>query len=932
MKLLKSLFVLIIFLAATLQAGPSGFITGKVIDSENGLSLPGANVKVVDEDKGSSTDLDGFFTIANLEAGSYQLSVQYIGYEEFTTDVSVEAGTGTEINIILKAGVISGEEVMVVGERLKGQARALNVQKNNPNISNIIASDQVGKFPDANIGDAMKRIPGFNVEYDQGEARFGAIRGTEARLNSVMINGDRVPSAEGEVRAVQLDLIPSDMIKVIEVNKAVTPDMEADAIGGAVNLVTHTSPSEQRISAMLGSGYNFLTGKPMITGSFLGGKRFMDGKLGLMFSGSYHDHDLGSHNIEAEWDEDDNGNAFMSEFQVRTYLVHRIRQSIATTLDYKLSSAHKFIFKAMYNHRNDFENRFRIEYKDLEPDASGVTQESEIVRETKGGSGDNDNRRLEDQRTASFALKGEHLFMNKLKFDWKATYAQASEERPNERYISLKKEEVQIDQDISDTENPSVSFVNSSDTDLSTWELDEMTEEHQWTKEKDMNFKADLLYPILEGSKKSSLKLGFRMKMKNKERDNKFYEYSPMDEDGFMTQINNNLDDKTDDDFLAGDYAAGHFISEEFLGDLNFQNASQFEKESKPDEFVPANYNADETITAGYAMYEQNVGAKLSFIAGIRVENTSIDYEGNELFVDFDEVTEDETITTKKVTGDDSYTNILPGLHSTYKLDENTNIRFAWTNTIARPNYYDLVPFREVVIEDMELKEGNPNLEPTKSMNIDLMGEKFFKSVGLVSAGFFYKDISKFIFEYTMQDYADPVTGRTFEEYSHPENGGDATLYGIEFAVQRQLDFLPAMFKGIGVYLNYTWNHSSIDGLPIEGRENEDLPLPGTAEHTFNASLSYETKKLTLRGSMSYSSDFIEAGEVGKSSFYDRYYDKATHVDFNGSYAVTQKFRLFFEANNLTNQPLRYYQGVSERTMQAEYYDRRFTVGLKYDM
>ncbi|UZJ63086.1 TonB-dependent receptor plug domain-containing protein [Sphingobacterium sp. KU25419] len=133
----------------------------------------------------------------------------------------------------------------------RGQAKALNQQKNNQNITNIISSDQVGRFPDANIGDALKRVPGITMQNDQGEARNIIIRGLAPHLNSVTLNGDRIPSAEGDNRNVQMDLIPSDMISTIEVNKTLTPDMDADAIGGSVNLITRASPNGKRLSATI---------------------------------------------------------------------------------------------------------------------------------------------------------------------------------------------------------------------------------------------------------------------------------------------------------------------------------------------------------------------------------------------------------------------------------------------------------------------------------------------------------------------------------------------------------------------------------------------------------------------------------------------------------------------------------------------------------
>ncbi len=173
-----------------------------------------------------------------------------------TERVRVTSGV-VSVRIEMTTEAIGVEGLTVVGQR-RGQAAALGQQLAAPTITNVVAADQIGRFPDANIGDAVKRIPGITVIQDQGEARFGLIRGTEPRLNSVMINGERIPSAEAEVREVQLDLIPSDMVAQVEVTKALTPDMDADAIGGSVNIVTRAAPADQRLAVTLGSGYNFL--------------------------------------------------------------------------------------------------------------------------------------------------------------------------------------------------------------------------------------------------------------------------------------------------------------------------------------------------------------------------------------------------------------------------------------------------------------------------------------------------------------------------------------------------------------------------------------------------------------------------------------------------------------------------------------------------
>jgi hypothetical protein len=279
---LKFTIVFIILMSVVSLANQPGILRGRVLDTDN-LSMPGAAVFISSINKGAITDNFGYFTLTGVPEGTYELSVSYIGYNAENKEVAVESGKTTVVDFNLIPGIEQLSEVVISGQ-LQGQSKALNTQMNKGNITNIISSDQVGRFPDANIGDALKRIPGINVQYDQGEARFGNIRGTAPQYNSVMINGERIPSAEAEDRTVQLDLVPADMIQSIEVNKAVTPDMDADAIGGSVNLVTRSAPYDRRISATLGSGYNLIASKPIYNGAFILGDRFLNNKLGVIAS------------------------------------------------------------------------------------------------------------------------------------------------------------------------------------------------------------------------------------------------------------------------------------------------------------------------------------------------------------------------------------------------------------------------------------------------------------------------------------------------------------------------------------------------------------------------------------------------------------------------------------------------------------------------
>lgn len=902
-------------------------ISGRVLDAGQQIGLPGANVLVVELERGTATDVDGDFRITRVPDGTYTLKVTYLGYQTVEKMVTVVNGQSEFQRILLEDGVFVNEELVVLGDRLRGQARALNQQRNNANITNIVAADQIGRFPDANVGDAMKRIPGITIQVDQGEARFGLIRGTAPRLNSITVNGERVPSAEAENREVQLDLIPADMIQAIEVTKALTPDMDGDAIGGSVNLVTRGAPSGMRVSTTLGSGYNFLRNQPMWIGSAVVGNRFLDDKLGIIVSGSYNDHQLGSHNIEAEWDLDDNGNAVVDEFDHRLYTLQRVRRSISANLDYKINDKNTLFLRSLYNHRDDWENRYRQRFARFKDNGDG-TATARVRRQTKGGldNGRIKNTRLEDQRTATIDFAGEHLIGKSVEIDWSVGYARASEERPHERYIRFQSGNTPITYDLSNPRKPGIN-VQSPTFGLDNFRFNEITEEFQFTKDTDITSRFNVLIPLNASNRESSIKFGGKLKFKEKLRDNEEFEFEPLTS-GFENLAAVPNSDQTVSNYLAGNYKFGNFTTREFLGNLDLNNSSLFEKVDLVEDYLPGNFNANERVTAGYVMLNQDLNDKLFLLAGIRAENTFVDYDGFQLVLNEEGDLDSSQIT--QISDSDSYLNVMPAIHLRYDLSPNSIIRAAWTNSIARPNYYDLVPFREVNLEDNELAEGNPDLNPTISMNFDLMFERYFETVGLFSAGVFYKDIEDFIYLFQSRDYIDPLTGRTFDRYFQPLNGEGGHLYGLEVAFQRQLDFLPGILKNVGLYANYTLTQSDVDVVRTEdGDVRDDIKLPGTAEHTFNTSISYETSRFNARLSLNYTSDYLD--ELGDEAFFDRYYDKQTFVDANASYTITPNIRVYMEANNLTNQPLRFYQGVSSRMMQEEFYNVRFNAGLKID-
>ncbi|HKO78720.1 MAG TPA: TonB-dependent receptor [Flavobacterium sp.] len=936
----RKYLVIIIFCFALVGYAQKGIISGKVLDKDDKMPLPGAMIEIVGINKYTISDYNGRYELLNVVAGSYTVQVKYMGYTAAKGDLVVGEGVNAVYDFELTASGTELNEV-VVGDILKGQAKALNQQKHNKNISNVISSDQVGRFPDANVGDALKRVPGVTMQNDQGEARNIIIRGLAPSLNSVTLNGDRIPSAEGDNRNVQMDLIPSDMISTIEVSKTLTSDMDADAIGGSVNLVTRPTPNEERISATIAGGYAPIRDKPIYTAGLVYGNRFFSSKLGAVISGSYNNVDYGSDNIENEWVKDDFGNEFVQASEIRKYDIQRIRRSASVALDYKFNENNTIFANAIYNWRDDRENRFRTTYDDIEAIYDDVDEEKivgfegRVKRETKGGV-DNDrnkSRRLEDQRVQNYSLRGEHLINSKLDLDWSTNYSKAREYRPGERYIEYRQKGLDMTQDLSDPKFPLVTTTGEA---LDEFEFDSVSENTDDTSESEFGAKVNIRFPFtIIPAEKGRIRTGLRLRMKEKSRSNNFYSYEPINDDmALLSEISTSYFDGKD--FNPGSkYVPGTFASANFLGNLDLNNASLFDKESDPSEYLAVNYNAKENIYAAYVRWDQDFNDKLSMVLGFRVENTHIDYTGNRVL--------DEEELESEINTTNTYTNVLPSLTFQYNATKDLVLRAAATTALARPNYYALAPYVNNIASDMEITAGNPDLDVTYSYNYDFMAENYFKSVGLISGGVFYKKLHDFIYNYSDSQYTtekfavdfpiqdNPIPAGENWTFVQPKNGDTVDVYGFEFAFQRQLDFFESKFlKGFGIYLNYTYTNSEAKGIADEdGNERENISLPGTAPHMFNGSLSWENKRFSARVSTNFTSDYLD--ELGSEAYNDSYYDKQFFVDANAAYKITSHIRVFAEANNLTNQPLRYYQGVESHTKQLEYYQARYNLGLKFD-
>ena len=907
---------MLLFLAPQVaQAQSTASISGTITDQKTGELLPGASIMVQGTSIGTSSNSEGKYTLNTVPSGDQTLVISYLGFETVEEEISISAGENVTLDVQLTDNFVEMDGITVQGIR-QGQARALNQQKTSANIKNVVAADLIGRFPDQNVADALRRVPAVSVQRDQGEARYVQIRGTNPNLSNISINGEQIPSPEGDVRYAALDMIPSDILSSIEVTKAITPDMDGDAIGGSVNLNTlSATANRQTLKVTLAPGYN---NQNQDLSSFGGigavtyGNRVADGKLGFLISGSYNNSNRASNNNEMEYDGDD-----IDALELRDYELNRERAGLVTSLDYQFNSQSKVYLNSAFNYFTDTEYRRAF-----------IAEADVMARELKD--------RLERQKIFSLSAGGEHALSEKWDIDYMASYSYADQYTPYDRNVVFEQtyEDPVTEEDIeyvtfdrSNTNYPQFgvnaagSVLGAGAYSYGTFEFDEFENSSESTSDQNFTSRANLSMNYNLGEVAGDLKFGglFRTKEKKTTPNVRLYGY---DGDFLYSDVQGDFED---DDFLDNKYpnGIGLFPDPDLLKNFFKDNRSsfEFEDEDSRSDSQSETFDATEDTYAGYLMTDLRKG-KMSGLVGFRYEFTSVDYNAN--LVEFNE--DGDLLPITSTTGTNDYNFFLPMVHLTYSVNPLVNLRAAWTNSFSKPNYFDLAPYRIVSREDEEIEFGNPDLDATTSMNFDVMGEYYFNSVGVLSAGVFYKDISDFIY---IRNYE--FSGGQYDGYeaTQPVNGTTADLFGFELNLQQQLTFLPGALSGLGIYGNYTYSWSEAELINSEG-QTRSVSLPGQAENTGNIALSYERSGFSGRVSMSYAGSFID--ELRDEEGNDRIYDEHVQVDLSASQRVNDNFTIFLELINLTNEPLRYYNGVSSRPEQQEFYSFWGNIGVKFEL
>lgn len=916
------LYLLVLFFSIQIVGQERAQISGRVTDAATGEQLPGANVFLEGTSIGVATDRNGEYAIEKVPLGTYTLKTRYIGYEEYSDEITLSQANATlNLDIQLSLTAVEFEDVVIQGLR-QGQVKALNQQMNAANIKNVLSNEEMEKFPDMNTAEALQRIPGVSITRSQGEGQFIFLRGTEPRLTNVTVNGQKIATPREQDRFLGLDVINSSQLSSIEISKALTPDMDGAAIGGTVDLITRSAfdyeGSKLKINA--GGGYQELSGEPLYRGSFDYSTLLGDSKtVGVSFGASWYRNSIASHSNEFDWDdvEDVNGNEIpmaLADYRLYNYNTTRDHLGLNAQLEFRPSNDNRYFISGMYNKRTDDLERNMIRYRLDKGDYLNATTVSEgrVAHEL--------NARNEIQDLYGLTAGGENK-LGLLSLDYTISYSHGEEETGDRGQLKSEWQMKNINYavDLSDVDFPGINVTNvDQDYILNPQNWNE--DGHDYRERSSSNDyilgELNLSYPYYLGSYQAELKAGAKLTIDQKERSSRRYDYNWRGDDITMAI---GATGETVDDFLLDHYVFGPMMSSEktvdFLkNNVDPDNGFRVEPINNDTDGLGGEYDASENIYAGYIMTTINFD-NLMVLAGVRTEMTQTTYNGLDLLLDDD----GQIVTSTKVSNDNDYTNFFPALHLRYKISPYTNVRLAYTQGIARPDYFDLAPYRWIIPDDDEIVSGNPNLEPTESQNLDLMIGHYFQGIGAVNVGLFYKKLDKVIYE-----VAERIEGGSFDGYDELKkvNGGSADLYGFEVSWMQQLTFLPGFFSGFGIYANYTYTKSDVD-LTYSDRD----VLPGQAGDVGNVGISYEKNKLTARLSLNYTSEVLV--QVESNEEFDRWNDERPQLDFSGSYEFTRGLEFYLDMINITNSSQRVYYHVPDRPRENQYNSWSLRSGIK---
>lgn len=958
-------------LLASAQAA-SGGITGSVQDSA-GAVLVSAKVIIEPSGRQVATDDQGEFRFPTLAPGSYTLRASYVGFKQFMTTVTVAPGQTASVNVLLQVGS-DADTVMVTAPRLEGEAEAVNIERMSAQIVQVAPAGVITSLPNTNIADAIGRLPSVSLERDEGEGKYVQIRGTEPRLTNLTINGVNVPSVEVTVRNVKMDAIPSNGIERIEVYKTLAADQDADGVGGTVNLVTPTAQDKPTYALNGTAGYN-----PQQTGYWRGGfdgtfgQRFGPGKkFGALLGGTWDRTNRGIDDLEPSqtFGTLSNGTnvAYVNSEDFRSYDYYRTRYGFDTGIDYKITPNVTAYVKGLYADFHDFgETNVYTPNAGSLLSASGSTitfanpttcpPDQQAAGNCSLGNWQYRHYiRRPDQQIFSFLVGANQALANDLiTYDFAVSRGHniGGQDFPSTYFSGPTG--VTFAEDLSNPFRPRLSATDGTNGfDASQYTVNESDTGSYHATQVNVQGSASLAHNYAVEGHPSTFSLGVKIRNSySTQRENNTHLAYTGSNPFTLASVVGTYTNPTyyNKSFAINGQAYGPTSSYDKILNAVAANSGSFSEDVVGDSttYDQAFFNADERISAGYledVIYFGNVRLE----GGIRFDEGATHFLANTINnAATSPCFKDPTQSCPGVTPnrqDANYFNALPSVALQWQFQKDSNLRGIYSRGLARPNIGDLVP--ATVVDPNQtpyptVATGNPNLVPTLSDNFDILAEHYFQPLGILQAGYFFKELHSPIYPVAALINNYNGTGRTYQE-TQSINGPNAHIQGIELQWEQRFSFLPGVLDGFGLSANYSYASSQVT-FPsgFDGGRTDHPALDRTSPNDYNFNLTYDKSRFSGRFAISHNDPNIAAYQWNSSTgpisdpilglkgpTGDNYFYGHTQFDAQGSYRLYKDLRVVASGLNLSNEVYGFYNGSGIYPVQREYYRPTYSFGLRW--
>ena len=932
-----ALLALALLCPTTVGQTSTGSVQGRISDAATGKSLQGAIVKLTGTNDVTYTNAEGRFTMAGVSPGNYQLTVEYVGLDPYSSNVTLAAGQALSVNATLDSAVLK-LSAFTVAESARGQALAINQQKTASGIVNIVSEETFGQMISGNIGYTLQRLPGLSVNEDEDGTPNGVnIRGLESKYNSFQTDGFRTPTS-GNSRGFATSQLLADGVSNIEVIKAPTADRDGDAIGGIINTISRSAfEREGREVKVTTAGVYYAKNKEW---SYDTGLLFSDilsvgggtKNLGVSFTVSAYETSRAYDNVDLDYlyirptDRPDlkltEPLYFHSIGTPQTNFRDVKSWGLTGSLDYRLSARATVFFRPGFSHNTTTAEK--PEERIYVVTSGGAANVLSITPRTGAGRLTNNEHRYQNRQSVadvdlfSFTAGGEQR-LDTIKVNYSGYYAENERNTDRSLQYVVRNTGFQNAYDRSDTLHPKYTNLNGKSAfDTTTITRGDLTINPSEYAEEVMSGKVDVEKSLRGGAFSGKLKVGLKTNRSTREQDSSSsvyvtgtaasgFPYADIMRRSNRTVAGIPMSLETDIPKLE---ALFRTRPELFVlqAPAAFQNS------------VFSDFFSRETTHSAYVMGVATLG-RTTLTPGIRMERNLFESTTNQ----FVPALAARAARVEVVNRERTYTSWLPSAHLRHELGRNLILRGSYNRSYSRPDLDDLLRGRLLNVDNDTITDGNPDLQTTTSDNFDAQLEFYTSNRGLYSVGAFYKNMDGFYYDRAATEVIDENGVPTTYRVTRPENALGAVNYGLELIARQKLVFLPKPFDGLRVDLSATFTES--DGK-YPGRLTEKLPTYGFSDFMFNAALEYTIGRFRAEISYRYRSDFLEGLDFDFT--FDDIFAANERVDFVASYQVSDRMKLFLNMTNLTDRPQVSYQGFAYNPEDYTMHGMRATTGVTY--